>query len=510
MTSLLDGSKNKDTGVKRQYIGRFAACLFAGLLTAQIIATLQVTLSNNALLHTLKAIDDAGYLAVPNGWIIGKLHSFTSALYGGLFFTVSVGAGVSLLSCAAIGLWDAFFCRNRLCLMIGSVLWAGCLLLTNLNGFSPLASAYFVVIPPVVFLISRRLPSPEISQTSRFFKVLPFLPLALLACLWGFASDGHPFLNLRDNLLLRNSVGIKLNDFYYDYSFYPAEAIKPLDQRILKTCNLDRVMSPSKKLLEHLLSRDYLNISGNGDVDLLIKGMGETLVFEHKGSVVLKVSVHEFMGNASKILEEFSFKTDRYGFFRRFCFFSVLVGFPLVSYVFLYAVLGIMFQPFLGWRVSRLMTSTCCFLSGLLLLMAVYGGMHRNPAIVDWARVLSTGSPRERVSVLRSLANAPMEDASGFAAYGELRKSPYIPDRYWLAKALGNSRRPETRGDLLELLDDASPNVVSMAFFSLGRIGDKGVAPEILKRIKSSRSWYNQWYAYRALRSLGWTQTKSL
>ena len=216
------------------------------------------------------------------------------------------------------------------------------------------------------------------------------------------------------------------------------------------------------------------------------------------------------MGNSAETLKEFSLKTDRHDFFRRFSFFSILVGFPIVLYIFLYVVLEAMFLPFLGWRVSQLMTSACCFAAGLLLLPAVYGGISRNSG---WGEIRNEycqrEAPQERISLLRSLANAPMEDISGFAAYGKLLKSPYIPDRYWLARAMGNSRKPATRKDLLALLDDASPNVVSMAYFALGRRGDQDVQSEILKRIQSSRSWYNQWYAYRALRSLGWIQAKS-
>ena len=322
--------------------------------------------------------------------------------------------------------------------------------------------------------------------------------------------DEYPFLNLRDYLLFRNPVGIKLNTFYYNNSFYPAEAIKPLDQRILKTCNLDRMSHPIKMSIERALRlHDYLNISGNNDVDLLMKGMGETLIFEHGGKAVLSVSFRAFMGNSAETLKEFSLKTDRHDFFRRFSFFSILVGFPIVLYIFLYVVLEAMFLPFLGWRVSQLMTSACCFAAGLLLLPTVYGGISRNSGGGDPERILSTGSPQERISLLRSLANAPTEDISGFAAYGKLLKSPYIPDRYWLARAMGNSRKPATRKDLLALLDDASPNVISMAYFALGRRGDQDVQSEILKRIQSSRSWYNQWYAYRALRSLGWMQAKS-
>jgi len=76
-------------------------------------------------------------------------------------------------------------------------------------------------------------------------------------------------------------------------------------------------------------------------------------------------------------------------------------------------------------------------------------------------------------------------------------------------RALGSSRRTSTYRDLLGFLDDPNAGVVSMAFYSLGQRKDSRAVPEILKRIETSGDWYNQWYAYRALRNLGWKQSKS-
>ena len=395
--------------------------------------------------------------------------------------------------------------------MILIALWSGCFLLINQYELRLLTSAYFVLIPLVIFLISWRIPPTEAGQKDNpLFRILILLPVVLLACSWGFLMDKNLFLNLRDNLLLTHPVGIKISDFYYKYSFYPAEVIKPLHGKILKTCNLDRVEPPLKASLEQALRLcDYLNIQGNRDVDLLMEKTGETLIFKNRGNEIMRVPSHSFMGNSSGILEKFSFKTDPYGFFRRFTFFSLLLGFPLVLYVLTYTMLRMLFHPFWGWRISRIIASACCLLAGLLLLMAVYGNMIQKHDKKNRGRILLTGTLRERVSVLRSLESPLVEDVSHFAAYGQLLKSPHIPDRYWLARALGKSRKPEIVKDLVGLLNDSSPNVVSMAFYSLGRIGDKRAVTEILKRIKSSGSWYNQWYAYRALRSLGWTQKKT-
>ena len=56
------------------------------------------------------------------------------------------------------------------------------------------------------------------------------------------------------------------------------------------------------------------------------------------------------------------------------------------------------------------------------------------------------------------------------------------------------------------MLDDPQINVRCMAFQSLGLRGDPAAVPTIIEGIRSSRDWYVQWYAYRALKHLGWNQ----
>ena len=101
-------------------------------------------------------------------------------------------------------------------------------------------------------------------------------------------------------------------------------------------------------------------------------------------------------------------------------------------------------------------------------------------------------------------------EIANFPGYGEMLSSHHIPERYWLARALGVSRRPETYGYLLQLLDDSQPTVVCKAFEALGRRSDRKAIPEILQRFKRSDHWYKQLYAYRALRTLGWKQERSM
>jgi hypothetical protein len=123
-------------------------------------------------------------------------------------------------------------------------------------------------------------------------------------------------------------------------------------------------------------------------------------------------------------------------------------------------------------------------------------------------QALASESWQERVAALRIIEQKGLEVRS-FQHYPQLLASPHIAVRYWLVRGLAVSRRPGTYRDLLAFLDDPHPNVVSVAFYGLGQRGDWRAVSEILTRIKTSDHWYNQWYAYKALRALGWKQKKS-
>ena len=83
-----------------------ATAILAGLVTSQVIATFQVFFANQSLYHTLTALGAAGYLTIPNHLTMDRLQELTTAVCGGLFLTLSVGAGISVLSFAAAWLWD--------------------------------------------------------------------------------------------------------------------------------------------------------------------------------------------------------------------------------------------------------------------------------------------------------------------------------------------------------------------------------------------------------------------
>ena len=100
-----------------------AGILFFGLLIAQVLATIQVYLSNIELYAAVSTINDAGYLTIPNEKVMNSLQRFGPAFWGGLFFTCTIGAGISLGSMAAGWVWAIFFSRNKLALFVFLSIW---------------------------------------------------------------------------------------------------------------------------------------------------------------------------------------------------------------------------------------------------------------------------------------------------------------------------------------------------------------------------------------------------
>ena len=487
-----------------------AKALLLGLLVAQVIAAIQVSLSNIHLYRSLSAIQASGYLTIPNQRIMPSLQDFGPALLGGLFFTFSLGAGLSFLFLAAAWVWHRLFSRSRSVLIVLLLLWVGSLVVLNNRGFSFGATCYFFAIPPVVFLATCRWMPPPPGQRVWVRGMVHTIPVVVLALLWTSQIDSHFFVDFRDVLLLSNPVGTKINDFYYDYTLFPAEVFKSLDQKILKTCSLQNLEKRPllTRVERELLNYDYLDVGTNDAVDLKVVQDGDMLVFKNGERTILQTTPADFLSHPGTVLHEFSAKSDKQGLFRQLTFFSLVMGLPLTLYVILHTLVRLLCCLFLDGRASSLIASILCLIVGLSILIPFLYMRGTDIELKDVPQALASESWQERVAALRIIEQKGLE-ISDFQPYPRLLPSPHIAERYWLVRGLAVSRRPETYRDLLAFLDDPHPNVVSMAFYGLGQRGDRRGVSEILKRIKTSDHWYNQWYAYKALRGLGWKQKKS-
>ena len=112
-----------------------------------------------------------------------------------------------------------------------------------------------------------------------------------------------------------------------------------------------------------------------------------------------------------------------------------------------------------------------------------------------------------RTAALRKIYDQKLEIAKLYN-YKESIKSRHISERYWLARALSVSKDSRTYKDLFILLNDFQPIVQCQALYALGNRHRSSAVTPIYNLLKTSDHWYIQWYGYRALRRLGWVQSK--
>ena len=482
--------------------------VLAGLFSTQLIGTIHVHLSNKSLHQSMQAVQKAGYLAVPNDNVWPALQELGTAFRGGLFFTLSIGAGLSVLALLNAWIWYRLFRRGKATLFFCLLLWLMSIVAVNANGFSTLATAYIFIVPPVVFISAIFLmPKRQKQKTGLYrmaclsvpiFLVLLFLPLAKKSV----------FLDIRDMLLLDSPIGIKINNFYYEYTLYAAQAFKSLEQKTIRTCRLALAENESHHdtIAKFFVSRDYLVVNGNGPVDLKVLEQDGTLLLLADDTTVLTTTLQELAADPSPIFERFSRKTDRFGPLRLLAFASMAIGAPLCLYILLHGFFFLVFVLFLGEKRAGYAALLLCLLTGMAIALPLYGIKKHNVSMNNMDASLNSGRLRERVAALRYIEKNGLVDDRIIADAQGMLESQHIAERYWHVRALGSSKSPEAGKKLLAALDDPNTNVVCMAFYGLGRQKDKTAIEPIKQRMEKSDKWYEQHYGYRALKSLGWKQ----
>ena len=329
-------------------------------------------------------------------------------------------------------------------------------------------------------------------------------------------ADTSFFSGIRDHLLLSNSIGIGINNFYYRYTLYAAQAFKSLDQDLLRTCRLAGTESDpaAESRLRHDLARlDWLVVEGGHPADMVVRRDRATLALSNHGRDILSVRTQDFMADPKKVLGAFSAKTDRNAGLRWFVFVSLMSLCLLLFYVTLYFPVRLIVGRFLGPSAAAWAAVAVAAGFGLLSLETWTPWARQTPGVtIEGRDVLSpmfeADDADARISGLAYIYRKKL-DIGAFANLHKMARSPDLRERCWLAKALSVSRNPDTLPALLALLEDPQVNVAYQACHALGQRGDRRGIDALLELIGRSRDWYVQLYAYRALRRLGWHQTRS-
>jgi hypothetical protein len=346
-------------------------------------------------------------------------------------------------------------------------------------------------------------------QNQRSNDMIHILPVLVLALLLGWQIDDRMFTDFRDIYLLSNPIGARINSFYYKYTLYPAEVFKSLGQKMLKTVAIKSDANNTGKILESvLLNYDYIPLRGATNTDLNIVVIQNDLNLENRGKAVMQISTAAFLADPGKVIRQFEKQSDTNGLLRQLTFISLLLGFPLAVYVIVHGLAcilaGILFNP----KEASIFASVFCFLACIILLFAFQFSRGRDVSVPNLPEALESERWQVRVGALKIIDEKGLE-ISQYNSYPALLKSSQIAERYWLVRTLGNSRNPSTFSDLLHFLNDPHPNVVTMALYAIGKRGKRDMTDKIMKIITITDNWYIQWYAYKALRSIGWRQIKS-
>lgn len=483
--------------------------LASGLFTAQAIATLCVWRSNTHIRQSVDALQSAGWLTLPAGPAATTLDTLAAAFGGGLFFTLTIGAGLALGTWAGLYLWRWLFRGSPRLFALLAAGWLVLLAAVNARGWALFPSLLVTGVPLATAMAALHAPAKAPDRASRRWPVAP-IALALLGGIWATQLDAGTFSVVRDHILLSNPVGRQVNDYYYRYTLYAAEVFKSFDQKTVRTWRLEgEVPAPTARRLTALLAdRDVLETPGFRSVDLTVQPVQSRLVMRAPTGRRIESEAAAFFADPNRWLRAFSEAADPFGPFRRLTFAGLLFGFPVLLFVVVHGAAGRLAGALRQERAAAWLSAAVCLIVGLLLLVPVLAGRPTTIPADALGAALASEDWRRRVAALRHIDTEQI-DISRYPQYKALLDSPRVAERYWLARALAFSRDAETHADLLALIDDPHPNVVCQAYYALGRRGDPSAIAPIKVRMVQSDHWYTQWYAYRALRGLGWRQARS-
>jgi len=489
-----------------------AVVLAAGLAASQALFFLLVYVSNIRLHAEMSTLDAAGYLIVPNEYVLDALNAFFPAFAGALFFTFTIGTGLSLAAMAGAWLYARAFRSSRRFVFLLAALWIVAVAAVNKDGFFAAGSLSFILIPPFVFFLCIRWMPAEARPMGRLALAVQVAAVFLVALSWLPKADNDVFIDIRDRLLLSHATGSVVNDFYYRYTLYPAKLIKTPSQKLMVPACTGGIDDPDLRgsVKSALMAHDWLPVSENRVCAVHVSMEEGRLLLSGPGGALLETTPASFLEAPGRALESFSRLSDAGGIFRKATYVSLFTALPLALFILFHGVIIPALFPVRQVFYRHMLASALCLLIGVAAAVVMYTGSDASaetPAEIRAA--LASGDWRKQRDALRAIIDHRM-DPMRYGIDGREAFGGSAALRYWYAASLGWSRHPAAYDRLLEMVDDPHPNVACMAYASLGRLGDTRAIGEIRDRIGETGHWYVQWYAYQSMRRLGWTQEQSV
>lgn len=449
----------------KKHLAFLYSVLFS-MLWCGVVGLIRTRYASLHLLEKNKALLESGRVALPGAGHIDTLASWAPAFAGALFFALALGVGYGAVSFLYGYQWRRIPRR----------FWSWAAL--------PLAILPFVALyrnewdthvaltlagaTGVIFGLKAE-GEAAFDRKKALTAVLAAILIAIGFLPWATAREGA-FTRIRDTVLLNFDALRPVSDFYYRWTLYPAEAIKPVDIRTQPGAAVEE-----KLRAEFCPSAWQLGIvcmpPGAGGYDFVVKPEAENAVLV-SGSARMVWDYSSMEANAANF-KNFGDATDTARILRRSTAISLTWLLPL-------AILAALSY---GCLMLGRNNPTYAVIAAFAIAAATgYLGM--------------AGSGREE---LDRLANG----GSSFEEVSAALNSPYPVKRLYGAVAAGRDPEPHS-ARLMRALTDPVVNVRYNAALSLGGLRTEEAKKRLSAILASDEEWYVKFRAYSALAQLGW------
>lgn len=429
------------------------------------------------------------------------LKQIYPAFAGALF--ISLTAGVAVASASAILILLIIFFNNlfKFSLIKPSFIyffiWSIISLIIFVDGENLFTAAYTIFIPSTIFFVFTFL-SNDKKESKQTVIILLIITVSITGVFYYVKSDKGIFLRVRDYLLLSNSYGQAINDFYYSYTLYAVEAIKPSVKSRIDEISTLKVYSDKIKeeFNQNIVSDNSLDDHHKTIRLLCFAGLTIFLPITVYSSFFLVI--YGFINCSLEKLNFFNLKTVEN---RREFVSAIAAGIVniLISLSIFYIIYPLSFNnQSLSIKTMLEHSDYKIRIEGLRELCKENNGhIKKNNGIKD---VNFTDQFTENSDTIWSYPDFIKHALNG-----------NIAEKYWLANAFSAAKSPDALIFLEKLIYDPSINVQCAAIDAMTKIGITNKEnrdlnfkiKDILKsKIADSDHWYVQQRAYNCLKNI--------
>ncbi|MFH1152623.1 MAG: HEAT repeat domain-containing protein [Pseudomonadota bacterium] len=478
----------------------------SGLGVSWAISSLLVYLANQRLYQTITSLAAQGHVTVPSGPPLASLTCLSSALAGSCFFVVTAGLLVTILALTA-----AIVTRTLVKTKTGfwtsqAIIWLCITVSLNWDQISIITLPFTLIIPGctltvLVWTTRKASLSEHVGLRSRPL-VIFLITLIVAGTGIGITARKSIFLNTRDYVFFSSRAGTALTFLYYTYSPYAADVISPLISKQIKPCCMHPELAGNRNLVQTLFRYGWLvsSCAGTRDRDLSLAPAGNGQISLSLGEkTVATMPLNEFLKTPLPFLEQVSRASDTLGPLRFLCLAGLIVGIPAAIIALFFFPLHCFFENFVSETVSGLLALTITTLTIVSIVVYLQPPMPVSNQD-SLGKLLASDNVQDRINALRVLPKVSrrlltLDDTVKKLAAGS------VPERFWLASALGRAQDPAFVSQLTDMTRDPSINVQYSALRALSLLPCNLVLKSLYQDvIKNNPSWYVQQNAYNAYR----------